>query len=506
MTETLPLTIVDPPKAPKVKKATAAEKAVIAGDETTFTVPFGTIHMADNVRSDMTTDVADLAASIRSVGMATPIGLRRQPDKHGDTVYVVEVGHRRYMALRALGLNAADLVPAHIMTAVDDGARVVRQWDENRHRRALSPLDEARTIERLISLEQLTITAAAKALGMTRETAAKRRNLLHLPEDAQALVVAGDWDLEAAQLTGKFAKDGATAKTVENLVGKSHWQVEEKVRAAANKKVVAKHRRHLEARGIAVEPNLSKIDAPKGKVASEGSLLDLGTVADIKAADPDKLDTIRRDGKPVVYLTTTWEGKPSVRAIIYRKDWRAPTTASGTNNLRAWDNVNAVNQGLHAERLQAIIDHVAAGGVDNVDDARMWRSLFGLLLQDTRREATIAAVAELGELDVIMSEWDAEKIDTRRTGEQWAADETITGPKARTLTYALLLAKGATEIQDDETPTAYDDETDEELGPEPPTLLAQLAVAAGARGPVVDDEYEALLKQAMADNKEALSR
>lgn len=80
-------------------------------------------------------ELAQLAASIRDVGVLEPVSLRR----HGAGRFIVGRGERRVRACRLAGLAA---VPAFI----DERADVYVQVIENLHREDLSPFDLARFV------------------------------------------------------------------------------------------------------------------------------------------------------------------------------------------------------------------------------------------------------------------------------------------------------------------------------------------------------------------------
>ena len=88
------------------------------------------------------TELEELAASIRSLGLIQPITLRRMPDGH----YQIISGERRFRACRLAGMT---MVPAYVRDA-NDRAMLEMALVENIQRSDLNPIELALSYQRLI--------------------------------------------------------------------------------------------------------------------------------------------------------------------------------------------------------------------------------------------------------------------------------------------------------------------------------------------------------------------
>ncbi len=483
------LDLIDPPKPKKIKKATAAELKLIAGPADGSTVPFGSLRLSDNIREDVDTDIGDLAESIRTLGVLQAPGVRSQPDPDGgEQVIVVEVGHRRYMALAALGLGPLDAVPVQWVTAADLETRTLRQWEENNNRRALSPLDEARTIETLVTRDGMTVAAAAKHLSLTRPVASKRRSLLDLPQDAQTKVEKGDWDIEAAQMVGRMIRAGAPTETTDALVGSHRSRVEVESQKLANEKARAKLKKDLESRGMIVVEKLTELDAPKGKRLMNGEQVNVTDTAAVKAIVVSKLKAFKVDKKPVVQMTAQWDGEAHVRTVVAVKA-PAATKASEKRETMGddWDSWDAACEMITATRVAALTKFAANGGTDKVDDVAVWRNILNAVARWVW-SVDMAVIAEVGGVDVVMVANDDTRIDRNKTIAAWVDNDKLTAGQARAMVITGLMLHGIGDISDDQLAEFGEDETPEL---DPVSVTARFAIEQGGiRGPVEGDEFK----------------
>jgi ParB/RepB/Spo0J family partition protein len=113
---------------------------------------------ADDSRFDVG-DVRELAASIRSVGLLQPVGVRGLEDG----AYQLVFGHRRVAAVSSLGWSS---VPATVLDA-EPTEDLLRALVENIQRRNLSRADRADALERLV-VTGLTGKDIATRLGMNQ--------------------------------------------------------------------------------------------------------------------------------------------------------------------------------------------------------------------------------------------------------------------------------------------------------------------------------------------------
>ena len=121
--------------------------------------------------------IAELAASIRELGIIQPLSLR----KTGPNAYQIIAGERRYRAARLAGLQK---VPAYIRT-VSDTELTEMALIENIQREDLNPIEIALTLRKLIDQYKLTQERLSERIGMKRTTIANFMRLINLPAEVQ---------------------------------------------------------------------------------------------------------------------------------------------------------------------------------------------------------------------------------------------------------------------------------------------------------------------------------
>jgi ParB family chromosome partitioning protein len=138
-------------------------------------------------RLDMRAEsLEELAGSIRAQGVIQPVVVRPvggaapgQPQR-----YEIIAGERRWRAAQIAGLHE---IPA-VVRQVPDEAAIAMALIENIQRENLNPLEEARSLERLISEFGMTHQAAADAVGRSRAAVSNLLRLLELADEVKALV------------------------------------------------------------------------------------------------------------------------------------------------------------------------------------------------------------------------------------------------------------------------------------------------------------------------------
>ena len=138
-------------------------------------------------RLDMRTEsLRELADSIRSQGVIQPVVVRPvagaapgQPQR-----YEIIAGERRWRAAQIAGLHEIPAVVRHVA----DEAAVAMALIENIQREDLNPLEEARSLERLISEFKMTHQSAADAVGRSRAAVSNLLRLLELADEVKTLV------------------------------------------------------------------------------------------------------------------------------------------------------------------------------------------------------------------------------------------------------------------------------------------------------------------------------
>lgn len=144
-------------------------------------LPIDLVDDGTNVRSKVD---ADLRRSIEEVGILQPITVTPRPDDRYDVLY----GHRRLAAARAAGLRT---IPAVVQAEPAD--LPLRQLIENQQRRAVDPLDVARTLRRYLDEHPgMRQGQLAKILGRSSHWVSTRLVLLEMDPELQRQVSAGE--------------------------------------------------------------------------------------------------------------------------------------------------------------------------------------------------------------------------------------------------------------------------------------------------------------------------
>ncbi len=119
----------------------------------------------------------ELAASIKEIGIITPITLK----KNNDGTYQIIAGERRYRASKLAGIRK---IPAYIRTANDDQV-LEMALVENIQLQDLNAIEIALSYQRLIDDYHFTQEALSERVGKKRATIANYLRLLRLPAEIQ---------------------------------------------------------------------------------------------------------------------------------------------------------------------------------------------------------------------------------------------------------------------------------------------------------------------------------
>lgn len=177
----------------------------------------------DQPRTNFDEDaIAELATSIREIGIIQPISLR----KTGPDNYQIIAGERRYRAAKLAGLTS---IPAYIRTA-NDAELTEMALIENIQREDLNAIEIALTFKKLIDQYALTQERLSERIGKKRATVANFLRLLKLPAEVQlglrdkrvdmgharALLSISDPSLQL-KLYNEILRHGLSVRRVEEL-------------------------------------------------------------------------------------------------------------------------------------------------------------------------------------------------------------------------------------------------------------------------------------------------
>lgn len=118
----------------------------------------------------------ELAVSIKEHGVIQPIVVRQIGDK-----YEIIAGERRYKASTMAGLTK---VPA-IIKNLDDKESSKVALIENLQRKDLTPIEEARTYQKILELDALTQEELARTMGKSQSAVSNKLRLLALTDEVQ---------------------------------------------------------------------------------------------------------------------------------------------------------------------------------------------------------------------------------------------------------------------------------------------------------------------------------
>lgn len=127
--------------------------------------------------------LAELADSIRTLGVIQPITVKRNTDNE----YVIISGERRWRASKMAGLES---IPAYIRE-VDDANLHAMALVENIQRQDLNAIEIALGMQRLVDECGLTQDSLAEKVGKKRSTVANYMRLLRLPDEVQLALKEG---------------------------------------------------------------------------------------------------------------------------------------------------------------------------------------------------------------------------------------------------------------------------------------------------------------------------
>ena len=171
-------------------------------------------------------EIAELADSIKTLGVLQPILVRPLQGAQSST-YQVVAGERRYRAAIRAGLSQ---VPV-IIKSLSDKETLEIGIVENVQRQGLNPIEEALGYQRLMDEFSLTSNEVAERVGKDRATVANTARLLKLPQQVQDMVRDGRISVGHAKailtvrepnaqigLANKIITEGLSVRTIESIV------------------------------------------------------------------------------------------------------------------------------------------------------------------------------------------------------------------------------------------------------------------------------------------------
>ena len=202
--------------------------------------------------------LAELADSIRAQGVVQPIVVRPLPNPSGGEMqYEIVAGERRWRAAQLAGLQT---IPA-VVRDIPDEAAVAVALIENIQRENLNPLEEARSLQRLIEEFGLTHADAAQAVGRSRAAVTNLLRLLELPRPVREMLEHRQLDMGHARALLGLSSPELTVEVAERAL-KQQWSVRETESAVRKLTALAGGSKPSKggARGKA-DPNIRRLES-----------------------------------------------------------------------------------------------------------------------------------------------------------------------------------------------------------------------------------------------------
>ncbi|MBQ6547215.1 MAG: ParB/RepB/Spo0J family partition protein [Bacilli bacterium] len=157
-------------------------------------------------------ELSELADSIKQHGVIQPIIVRKVGDK-----YEIIAGERRF---RASQLAGKETIPA-LVRDIDDKEAAKIALLENLQRSNLTPIEEAKTYQTILKIDNITQDELANNLGRSQSTIANKLRLLTLAEEVQTALLN-------SQISERHARS-LLGLTNEQQVALLHKTIEEKL-------------------------------------------------------------------------------------------------------------------------------------------------------------------------------------------------------------------------------------------------------------------------------------
>lgn len=170
----------------------------------------------------------ELAQSIKTHGVIQPIIVRKIGDK-----FEIIAGERRYRASQLAGKTT---IPA-LIRDIDNKEAAKVALLENLQRRDLSPIEEARTYQTILKLDNITQEELAENLGKSQSAIANKLRLLNLDESVQVALLNGQISERHARSLLNVADKNKQKELVEKIIQNRMTvrQLDEEIKNMENK-------------------------------------------------------------------------------------------------------------------------------------------------------------------------------------------------------------------------------------------------------------------------------
>lgn len=216
--------------------------------------------------------LTELAESIRVQGIVQPVVVRPIADEgSGEQHYELIAGERRWRAAQMAGL---DSIPA-LIRDIPDEAAVAVALIENIQRENLNPLEESRSLKRLIDEFGMTHSEAADAVGRSRVAVSNLLRLLELPETVRKLLEQRELNMGHARALLGVTSPDALADLAQRVV-REGWSVRETEKAVRKlAESDGKSRPARKAKGQK-DPNVARLESELSEKLGASVAIDHG--------------------------------------------------------------------------------------------------------------------------------------------------------------------------------------------------------------------------------------
>ena len=231
----------------------------------------------------------ELAVSIKEHGVIQPIVVRQIGEK-----YEIIAGERRYKASTMAGLTK---IPA-IITNLDDKESSKVALIENLQRKDLTPIEEARTYQKILELDALTQEELAKTMGKSQSAVSNKLRLLALTDEVQDALLHEQISERHARTLLSVEDPKRQVELLNRIVSTRMTvrELEEEINGSGGSKEEIKLP-NVEISSINIEPNVSPttVDINKIKSSAEDIKSDVPKINFENLLKPISPSTIQED-------------------------------------------------------------------------------------------------------------------------------------------------------------------------------------------------------------------
>ena len=300
----------------------------------------------------------ELAQSIKEHGVIQPIIVRKVGDK-----YEIIAGERRF---RASQLAGKETIPA-LVRDIDDKEAAKIALLENLQRSNLTPIEEAKTYQTILKIDNITQDELAQNLGKSQSTIANKLRLLTLNDDVQTALLN-------SQISERHAR---------SLLGLSHNDQTRLLNKIVNEKLTV---RQLDEEVARLTGRVSSEYQEEPQVIAQPSIQINDIQTEIKPNIEEPINIFKQEqpiveNKPEIKNTPLQETKPNIEEPIKREE-------NIFDRLRVNNNSTTIDKLPNPDISTVISDVVEEpeeNKYDNIYDLRFAINNFRQAIQNTEK-------------------------------------------------------------------------------------------------------------------------